>query len=140
MQKKTKDVELAPVLTESEIKLARYSKIAKKADKMGRVIGVRRLKPSEQTRLSGMTADLTGADEVFGPNDEKISIPHRMPLMIAAAVCMIDGVHIPFPRNRAELDSIYDRLDAEGIAAASEGVVELSESDPIADPIGEAKN
>jgi hypothetical protein len=38
--------------TESEIKVARYQKVEKEPDGLGRVIGVRRLKPSEQTRVS----------------------------------------------------------------------------------------
>ncbi len=47
--------------TESEIKIARYQTVEKEADGFGRLIGVRRLKPSEQTKLAGMTADLTGS-------------------------------------------------------------------------------
>jgi len=125
--------------TESEIKLARYSTVEKEADKFGRVIGVRRLRPSEQTKLSGLTADLTGYDDMLSPSGDKVSIPHRMPLMIAAAVCMIDDARIPFPRTRGELDAIYDRLDAEGINAASVALVRLTAND-ITDPLGEAKN
>ena len=40
--------------TESETKLARYKTIEKEADAWGRVIGVRRLKPSEKTKLTGL--------------------------------------------------------------------------------------
>src|SRR5665811_579818 len=105
--------------TESEIKLARDSAVEKEADAFGRVIGVRRLKPSEQTRAAGMTSDLTGSDEIVTAEGEKILVPHRIPLLIASAVCMIDEARIPFARNRGELDAIYDRLDAEGLIAAS---------------------
>jgi hypothetical protein len=41
--------------TESEIKIARYQKVEKEPDGLGRVIGVRRLKPSEQTRVAALT-------------------------------------------------------------------------------------
>jgi hypothetical protein len=43
--------------TESEIKVARYQKVEKEPDGLGRVIGVRRLKPSEQTRVAGYCAE-----------------------------------------------------------------------------------
>lgn len=125
--------------TESEAKLARYNTIEKEADDFGRLIGVRRLKPSEQTKVAGMTSDLTGSDEVAGSENEKVFVPHRLPLLIAAAVCMIDEARIPFPRNRGELDAIYDRLDAEGLAAASRAMVRLTQT-MVADPVAESKN
>ena len=125
--------------TESEAKLARYGAVEKEADSFGRVIGVRRLKPSEQTKISGMTADLSGSDEVITPDGAKVMLPHRMPLMIAAAVCQIDDARIPFPKSRGELDAIYDRLDAEGIAAAGSALVRLSIDEPDK-PLDEAKN
>lgn len=134
--------------TESEVKLARYSEIAKEADQLDRVIGVRRLKPSEQTKVAGMTAELSGYDEMTNDKGVKVQIPHRMPLLLAAAVCMIDDAHIPFPRNRGELDAIFDRLDKEGIAAAGKAWVKLNpqasddEEDGISNlaPIDTAKN
>lgn len=113
------------MLTESEVRLQRYKQIEKEGDTLGHVIGVRRLKPSEQTRAMSFTADVTGSDEYEGPGGKKITIPHRMPLMVAAAVCEIDGIPIAFPRNRGELDSIYDRLDEEGLAAASKAMAKL---------------
>lgn len=127
--------------TESEIKLARYKKIERDADDFGRLIGVRRLKPSEQTKAAGFTADLTGSDEVLDAEGNKILVPHRLPLMIAATVCEIDGDPIPFPKNRGELDAIYDRLDVEGIAAAGRAATRLQQGDDVpADPIDAAKN
>jgi hypothetical protein len=126
--------------TESEIKLARYSTVEKEADKFGRVIGVRRLKPSEQVKVSGFTAELTGSDEVLSDTGDKVLIPHRMPLLIASAVCMIDEARIPFPRSRSELDAIYDRLDSEGIAAAGIALVRLSGTDTVENGLDEAKN
>jgi hypothetical protein len=125
--------------TESETKLARYNAIEKEADAFGRVIGVRRLKPSEQTKVAGMCADLTGSDDVLNENGEMVQVQHRMPLFIASSVCMIDEARIPFPRNRAELDAIYDRLDVEGIAAAGKAMVRMNPTE-IADPLDEAKN
>lgn len=132
--------------TESEIRLARYRKHEREADALGRVIEVRRLRPSELTKLQGMTAELTGFDEAEVADEttgqpRKVQISHRMPLMIAAAVCAIDGQLIPFPKSRGELDSIYDRLDAEGIASAGIAIARLSADDaPPADPVDEAKN
>jgi hypothetical protein len=135
--------------TESEVKLARYSEVVKEADSFGRVIGVRRLKPSEQTKLAGMTSELAGYDEMTNDKGERVRVPHRMPLLVAAAVCMIDDAHIPFPRNEGELYAIYDRLDIEGMKAAGEGVAKLLGIDitttiadakiPV-DPLAETKN
>jgi len=126
--------------TESEAKLARYSTIEKEADDFGRVIGVRRLKPSEQTKVAGMTADLTGYEDAQNPQGEMVRVSHRLPLMIAAAVCMIDDIHIAFARNRGELDAIYDRLDVEGLAAAGRAMVRLNPLEAAGDPRDEAKN
>lgn len=129
--------------TESEAKLARYSETAKEADEFGRVIGVRRLKPSEQTKVAGFTSELSGYDEMMNSKGEKIQVPHRMPLTLAAAVCMIDDAHIPFARNRGELDAIYDRLDVEGLAAAGRAWQKLNPQlmgVDLVDPKDEAKN
>jgi hypothetical protein len=126
--------------TESEAKLARYNAIEKEADAFGRVISVRRLKPSEQTKVAGMTADLTGSDEVMNDQGERVMIQHRMPLMIASAVCMIDEARIPFPRTRGELDAIYDRLDVEGLTAAGKALTRLSEVEGAENPLDSAKN
>lgn len=129
---------------ESETRATRYSEVIKKADKVGRVIGVRRLKPSEQTKLTGMTAELTGYDEMTNPDTQQmVRIPHRMPLMVVASVCLINDDPIPFPRNRGELDAVYDRLDVEGLEAASEGVKELNEKFAALttqEAVAEAKN
>lgn len=125
--------------TESEVILARYKTVEKEADTFGRIIGVRRLKPSEQTKVAGMCSDLVGNDEIVGPEGDKIQIPHRMPLLIAATVCMIGEAHIPFPRDRRELDAIYDRLDQEGITAAGTALARLSQNEPES-PIDASKN
>lgn len=123
----------------SEIILERYKRREKEADKLGRVIQVRKLRPSEQTKIAGMTADLSGADEMVGPKGERVLVPHRIPLTVAACVCGIDDVMIPFPKTRQELDAIFDRLDAEGLAAASAAISRL-QADEVQDPVEEAKN
>jgi hypothetical protein len=126
-------------MLQSELILERYKRREKEADKLGRLIVVRKLRPSEQTKIAGMCADLTGADELIGPNGEKVLVPHRIPLTVAASVCEIDGVMIPFPKNRGELDAIYDRLDAEGLAAASAAIARM-QGDEVVSPLDEAKN
>jgi len=113
--------------TESEVRLQRYRQVEREADAMGRLIGVRRLKPSEQGRLQGMTSDLGGQEEVENSETGEImKVSHKAPYFIAAAVCEIDGVHITFPRHRGELDAIYDRLDIEGISAAATALARLN--------------
>lgn len=126
--------------TESEVKLARYKQVEKEADDFGRLIGVRRLKPSEQSRLQGMIADVVGFDEIETSDGTRIPIPHKVPLMLAASVCMIDDVHVTFPKSRAELDAIFDRLDREGVEAAGKAGVRLNETDPGVTSKEEAKN
>lgn len=127
------------MLIQSEVILARYKRKEMESDALGRVITVRKLRPSEQTKIAGMTSDLTGADELIGPQGEKVMMPHRIPLTVAACVCEIDGIMIPFPKTRQELDAVYDRLDAEGLAAASAAIARLQD-DTVADPVTEAKN
>ncbi len=128
-------------MTQSETIMARYRETEKEADSLGRIITVRRLKPSEQTKVAGYCADLTGYDEITAPDGTMTRIPHRMPLLIAAAVCRIGDFHILFPRSRAELDSTYDALDAEGLAAAGAAVARLAakEADDQS-PVDSAKN
>jgi hypothetical protein len=110
-------------MTPSEEFTARYSKVEREADAFGRLIGVRRLRPSQQTKVNEMTPGLTGDDEV-AVIDEKtgaevlMKTPRRLQMTVAAAVCEVDSIPIPFARNRGELDAIYDRLDREGMNAA----------------------
>jgi hypothetical protein len=110
-------------LTPSEEFIQRYSRVEREADVLGRVIAVRRLKPSQSAKVIGFTLDLEGEvemrvlDEKTG-EEKTITIQRRFQMTIAAAVCEIDSIPIPFPRNRGELDAIYDRLDNEGVEAA----------------------
>ena len=110
-------------MTPSEEIVSRYAKIERQADSLGRVIGVRRLKPSQQTRIAELTPNLDGESEMKVLDEETglektIKVSRRFNITIASAVCEIDEVAIPFPKTRGELDSIYDRLDKEGIEAA----------------------
>jgi hypothetical protein len=133
---------------ESERILARYKQIEREPDVLGRVIGVRRLRPSEVTRVNEMTPTLTGAEAVDDGDGKSIEVSHRLPLLIAASVREIqdegETAHIPFPRNRGELNAIFDRLDNEGLAAASTAFARLfpqsSGDEPARDPKAEAKN
>jgi hypothetical protein len=110
-------------LTPSEEFIQRYSRVEREADALGRLIGVRRLKPSQSTKVIEFTPNLEGEvemrvfDEKIG-EEKTIQIQRRFQMTIAAAVCEMDNIPIPFARNRGELDAIYDRLDNEGIEAA----------------------
>ena len=128
--------------TESEVKLQRYNTIEREADEWGRIIGVRRLKPSEQSKIAGMTGDLTGTDEIiYQETGEVTKFPHNVKHFLAAAVCEVDSLPIPFPRNRGELDAILDRLDNEGLAAATKALVRIVDSQSLpSNPLDEAKN
>lgn len=105
----------------------RRSKVAHETDRLGRVIGVRLLKPSQETRVIAMTVDLDGEMGVPDPANpgERLKIPIRAGYMIAAQVCEIDGAPIPFARNRNELDAVFDRLDEEGLEASAKALAGL---------------
>lgn len=124
-------------MTPSEEFTERYKTIKTRPDELGRVIGVRRLKPSQQVKISEMTPQLEGETEMAGAEGRTIKIPRRSLPMVAAAVCQIDGAMIPFPRTRAELDAIMDRLDEEGLLAAVQAYGELVPSAKSDDGEGE---
>jgi hypothetical protein len=136
-------------LTPSEELIQRYSRVERHADVFGRVVGVRRLKPSQSTKISEMTPNLDG-DAEMTVLDEKtgaettMKIPRRLQMNVAASVCEIDNVPIPFARNRGELDAIYDRLDREGMDAAMTAFFRLlpkreTDDEGAADPTDSAK-
>jgi hypothetical protein len=118
-----------------DLRHSRYREIEREADTWGRIIGVRRLKPSEQTRIDGYTPELSGHNvlefDVFDddgkPTGEKRKqyVSHRAPMIFTASVCEVDHVPIVFPRSRQELDANYDMLDGEGIAAAAVALARL---------------
>jgi hypothetical protein len=135
------------VTTPSEEFINRYSRVEREADAIGRLVSVRKLKVSQQTRVSEMTPGLDGETEIVMTNDDgtekKVRIARRGLMLVAASVCEIDGVPIPFSRNRGELDSIADRLDEEGLAAAMKALnrfqPKVAEGEEAGDAIDDAK-
>lgn len=131
------------ISSELELRKARYNHIEREADSWGRLIGVRRIKLSEQTRLQAMTPDLGGMDEIQNPDfpGSTTLIQQRSQYYIVAMVCEINNAYIPFPRNRGELDAILDRLDIEGMKAAGEAVTRIMRADEAdGNPLDKAKN
>jgi hypothetical protein len=128
----------------------RYNRVEREADVLNRIIGIRRLKPSEEMRITGMTADLDGFEQATGEDGNPVKIAKRAPFIVAAMVCEVEGIPFTFPRTRGELDAVYDRLDREGIEAAMrayirlEGGGEAATADQPAPPsppiVDEAKN
>lgn len=102
--------------TASEEILARYRKVEREADVFGRIIGVRKLNPSQQLKVMEFT------------NSEQDSV--KTALFAAASVCEIDARPVTFPRNRGELDSIINMLDQEGLEAVSKALNTLLGSAP----------
>lgn len=97
----------------------RRNRIERASDAFGRVIGVARLKPSQQIKLQELAPGLDGSSEVVDPETgERSQVPRITTIYFAAAVREIDGNPIPFPKTRGELDAILDRLDQEGMEAA----------------------
>lgn len=110
--------------------LARYQKIERETDAFGRVIGVKRLQPSQNLKIVGFTADLEGINaQMRDETGSVIEVPYRAQAIFAAAVMEIDGAPIPFPRSRAELDAIMNRLDSEGMEAAARAFARLVSGD-----------
>ena len=109
----------------------RYRQTEKAADASGLVITVGRLKVSQKQRIYGMTIDWEGSYEVKEPDGTIVEIPRRAQPMLAAMVREIDGHPHPFPRNRAELDSLMDNLDDEGFTAIMEANSRLNGRLPI---------
>jgi hypothetical protein len=132
-------------VSEVELRRARYGTTESELDVFGRLIGVRRMKPSEVAHFNSMTQDLSGYDEVEDEEGKPVKILHRMPLFLAASVREItdhegNKVQVPFPRNRAELDAIFDRLDQEGISAATAAFGRLPGVSLDGDQVEAAKN
>jgi len=102
---------------------AKYQRIEREADTIGRIIGVRRLKPSETLRVEEMSPNLEGVnrgayiDADTGERKE-VEVPKRLNLFLAAAVCEVNSVPYVFPDSRAKLDAMLNMLDEEGLSAA----------------------
>lgn len=109
-------------MTPSEEFINRYARVEREADAIGRIVGVRKLRISQQTRVSEMTPGLEGESEVVMSDEsgspKTVRIARRTQMLIAAAVVEIDGINIIFPRSRGDLDAIADKLDEEGLVAA----------------------
>jgi hypothetical protein len=138
-------------MTKSEEILARrasLNEIVRVTDVLGRLIGVRRLKPSQQLRIEEFSPSLSGTTTiVVNPETgETAEIPKRMPLIFAASVCEIDQRPLTFPKTRGELDSVLDMLDEEGIAAVANAFGEIikkavgDDGDASKDVVEQAKN
>ncbi len=89
------------MLTKSELQ-ERYRRIERQVDEIGRTIGVRRLRLSEQLHIEEMAPNSPGGVA-----------------LIAASVCELDGAPLPMVRDRQELDHQLDLLDVEGMRAAT---------------------
>lgn len=110
----------------------KYNRIEYEVDTIGRNIGVKQLTPSQQIRIQEWTPGLDG-DETIVDDDpasdtygKSFKMAKRGPMSTAAAVRDIDGTPIAFPKNRAELDSILDRLDNEGLMAAIKALMKFN--------------
>jgi len=108
----------------TEIK-ARYATVEREMDGFGRSIGVKRPRPSQMLKIAELTDVKTNED--------------RAVFNIAAAVCEIDGKPIPFPKTRAELDSMVDLLDSEGMSAAATAMSRILGVTSEEDTIDQAK-
>lgn len=98
--------------TASEEILGRYAKGETVADDLGRLITVRRLRPSQQVAIM----------RIAGTADENV-----VGVMTAAAsVSKIDDLIYPFPKTQNDIDSMMDRLDAEGLAAATKAFLKMT--------------
>ena len=113
-------------MTPTEEYVSRYKKIERCADKLGRSIVVGRLRISQQIRISEMTPGLDGDTEITSSEGNTVFIPRRALPLLAASVRDIDGSPIPFPRTRAELDAIMDRLEEPGFAAILQATTSLN--------------
>jgi hypothetical protein len=106
--------------------LAREGKTEKAGDSFNRVIVCGRLKPSQEMAV------IRFADS----DDAYIRFTYR----VAASVRAIGDAVYPFPRDRAELESVLDTLDREGLEAASTAFLKIYESEKEAVGGDAAKN
>jgi|SRR6185312_504497 len=96
-------------MTPSEEFQARFRVIERKTDEEGRLLGFRRLRLMERVKLDEWFPDLR----------------ERGPVFICASLCEIDSAPVPFARNRAELESVVNRLEEHGVAAGSKAVAKI---------------
>lgn len=118
---------------EIKARAARYNRIERIDDAWGRVIGIKRLKPSQQVRVQEMCPGLDGNTTIVADDGSSFELPKIAPMMMAAHVVEIDGDPWPFPKTRSDLDLIFDTLDGEGLTAVSKAMRKLEEADKPAD-------
>jgi hypothetical protein len=73
-------------MTPSQEIIGKYSQIEREADALGRLIGVRRLRISEQIKISEMTPNLEGNSDIEGDDGKTYTITRRSLPLLAAAV------------------------------------------------------
>lgn len=119
-------------MTPSQEITSRFKHVERVADARGRIIGVGRLRISQQIKVSEMTPGLAGDDEFANPDGSTYKVSRRVLPLLAAAVREIQNpgqekFMVQFPRNRAELDSLMDLLDSDGFAAVLEANLKLNQ-------------
>lgn len=126
---------------EIEARHKKYSATQTAADSLGRLISVRRLKPSQQLTIEGLASDLMGSMVIIDPSTgREIEVPRNMPLKLAATVVEIDGNPVTFPKTRPELNALLDRLDDEGMGAVAEALSKFGVPDSVEDVEAQTKN
>lgn len=101
-----------------------YNNIERITDRRGRTFGVKRLRPSQINRIREMAPKLDGEITVEMADGQVVKWPKIQELFLAASICEINGIRIPFPNNRAELDSMLDRMD-DGMPRVAEALAKL---------------
>lgn len=103
-------------VTKTAEMMARYSETVSVTDKLGRLIAVGRLKPSERRKIFEMT--------------DSTSALVYLPMLYAASMRSIDNdgnlTRFGFPKTIAELDSRIDIMDDEGRDAIAEAFLKLN--------------
>ncbi len=104
-------------MTPSDEILSRYARVERATDALGRVIGVKKLRPIDQAKA----IDFAGT----GPDSFMASL-----YLAAMAVCEIDGDPIPSAKSSEELATIVNILDEEGLSAIREGLSRFQPKTP----------
>jgi hypothetical protein len=105
-------------MTPAQEYTSRFKQIEREPDSLGRIIGVGRLRISQQVMISEMTPALDGETEMNSGTGRAFKMSRRAVPVVAASVREIDGHALPFPKTRRDLDGRMDLLDEPGIQAA----------------------
>ena len=81
-------------MTPTQEILEKYKKVEKRADSLGRIIGVGHLRMSQKIKVSEMTPGLEGETEVKTPDGNSIFMPRRAYSVIAASVREITRIRM----------------------------------------------